>query len=376
MKKVIIGIAIVLLVVAGLGGIKALQIKTLIASAKNFSQPPETVASAIVHEEKWQGTLTAIGSVTAVQGVTITPELAGTVREINFESGAVVAKGDLLVKLDTSSEEAQLRSLEAQVQWAKVTLDRQTSLRTNQLVSQSDYDSAEAAWKQAVANADTVKATIEKKTLRAPFAGQLGIRQVNLGQYLDAGKPIVSLQSLTPVYADFSLPQQELGKLKPGMQVRITTDTYPDRKFEGKLLALNPDLDLTTRSVALRATFDNPDQALRPGMFAKVAVLLPEEETVLVIPATALLRQPYGDSVFVVEPAPEKVGQKPGGLVVRSQLVKTGEARGDLITVTTGLKPGERVVSAGALKLRNGMAVSENNDLVPKSEKSPHPPEA
>jgi membrane fusion protein (multidrug efflux system) len=376
MKKVITGIAIVLLVVGALGGIKAFQIKTLIASAKNYSQPPETVASAEVREEKWQGILTAIGSVTAVQGVMITPELAGTVREINFESGAVVAKGDLLVKLDTSSEEAQLRSLEAQVQWAKVTLDRQTSLRTNQLVSQSDYDSAEAAWKQAVANADTVKATIEKKTLRAPFAGQLGIRQVNLGQYLDAGKPIVSLQSLIPVYADFSLPQQELGKLKPGMQVRITTDTYPDRKFDGKLLALNPDLDLTTRSVALRATFENPDQLLRPGMFAKVAVLLPEEENVLVIPATAVLRQPYGDSVFVIEPAPEKVGQKSGGLVVRSQIVKTGEARGDLITITTGLKAGERVVSAGGLKLRNGMAVSENNDLVPRSEKSPHPPEA
>jgi membrane fusion protein (multidrug efflux system) len=279
------------------------------------------------------------------------------------------------VKLDTSSEEAQLRSLEAQVQWAKVSLDRQTSLRTNQLVSQSDYDSAEAAWKQAVANADAVRAIIEKKTLRAPFAGQLGIRQVNLGQYLDAGKPIVSLQSLTPVYTDFSLPQQELGHLKPGMRVRVTTDTYPDRKFDGTLLALNPDLDSATRSVALRATFDNPDQALRPGMFTKVEVILPDEKTVLVIPATAVLSQPYGDSVFVIEPAPEKIGQK-SGLVVRQQIVRTGEARGDLITIKTGLKAGERIVSAGGLKLRNGMSVTENNDLVPKSEKSPHPPEA
>ena len=375
MKKVIIGIAIVLLVVGGLGGIKALQIKALVASAKSFSQPPETVASAVVHEEKWQGTLTAIGSVTAVQGVTITPELAGTVREINFESGAVVTKGDLLVKLDTSSEEAQLRSLEAQVQWAKVSLDRQTSLRTNQIGSQSDFDSADAAWKQSVANADGTRAIIEKKTLRAPFAGQLGLRQVNLGQYLDAGKPIVSLQSLTPVYTDFSLPQQELGHLKPGMKVRLTTDTYPDRNFDGTLLALNPDLDSATRSVGIRATFDNPDKALRPGMFAKVEVLLPEEKTVLVIPATAVLSQPYGDSVYVIEPAPETIGQKPG-LVVRQQIVKTGEARGDLITIKTGLKAGERVVSAGGLKLRNGMSVTENNDLVPKSEKSPHPPEA
>jgi membrane fusion protein (multidrug efflux system) len=375
MKKVIIGIAIVLLVVAGLGGIKGLQIKTLIASAKSFSQPPETVSSAVVHEEKWQGTLTAIGSVTAVQGVTVTPELAGTVREINFESGAVVAKGDLLVKLDTSSEEAQLRSLEAQVQWAKVSLDRQSTLRTNQLVSASDYDSAEAAWKQAVANSDATRAIIEKKTLRAPFAGKLGIRQINLGQYLDAGKPIVSLQALSPVYADFSLPQQELGKMQTGMRVRVTTDTYPDRRFEGTLVAINPDLDSTTRSIGLRAAFENADQALRPGMFAKVETLLPEEKTVLVIPATCVLSAPYGDSVYVIEQAPQTVGQKPG-LTVRQQFIRTGEARGDLITVESGLKPGDKVVSAGVFKLRNGMAVTENNDMVPKNEKSPHPPEA
>src|SRR6266481_4398093 len=211
-----------------------------------------------------------IGFVTAVQGVTIIPELAGTVRETNFESGAVVTKGDLLVKLDTSSEEAQLRSLEAQVQWAKVSLDRQTSLRTNQIGSQSDFYSADAAWKQSVANADGTRAIIEKKTLRAPFAGQLGLRQVNLGQYLEAGKPIVSLQSLTPVYADFSLPQQELGKIKTGMRVRVSTDTYTNRQFEGTLLAINPDLDAATRSVAIRAALDNADQALRPGMYAKV----------------------------------------------------------------------------------------------------------
>jgi len=375
MKKIIIGIAIILLVVAGLGGTKMLQIKTLIASAKSFSQPPETVSSTVVREEKWQGTLSAIGSITAVQGVTITPELAGTVREINFESGAVVAKGDLVVKLDTSTEEAQLRSLEAQVQWAKVSLDRQASLRTNQLVSQSDFDSAEAAWKQAVANADNIRAIIEKKTLRAPFAGQLGIRQVNLGQYLDAGKPIVSLQALNPVYADFSLPQQELGQLKPGMRVRVTTDTYPDRKFDGSLLAINPDLDSSTRSVTIRGAFDNSDQALRPGMYAKVEVLLPVEKSVLVVPATSVLSAPYGDSVYVIQSGPEKVGEK-SGLAVRQQFVRTGEARGDLITIESGLKPGERIVSSGVFKLRNGMSVTENNNLVPKSEKSPHPPEA
>lgn len=375
MKKVIIGIAIVLVVAGGLGSIKVLQIKTAMAAAKSFTQPPETVSSAVVHEEKWQGTLTAIGSVTAVQGVMITPEIAGTVREIAFESGAIAAKGDLLAKLDVSSEEAQVRSLEAQVQWAKVSLDRQTSLRTNQLVSQSDYDSAEAAWKQAVANADAVRAIIEKKTLRAPFAGRLGIRQINLGQYLDAGKPIVSLQALSPVYADFSLPQQELGQLKPGMHVRVTTDTYPGRLFDGTLLAINPDLDSATRSVGLRATFENLDQSLRPGMFAKVEVLLPEEKSVLVIPATSVLSEPYSDSVFVIEPTPAKTGEKPI-YSIRQQIVRTGETRGDMVTIVSGLKPGERVVSFGVFKLRNGMSVTENNELVPKSEKSPHPPEA
>jgi len=274
--------------------------------------------------------------------------------------------------LDVSSEQAQLRSLEAQVQWAKVSLERQSTLRTNQLVSQADMDSAEAAWKQAVANADNVRATIEKKTIRAPFSGQLGIRQVNLGQYLDAGKPIVSLQQLSPVYADFSLPQQELGKLKAGMRVRVTTDTYADRHFDGALLAINPDLDAATRSVTVRATLANPDQALRPGMYSKVEVLLPEEQSVLVIPATSLLRAPYGDSVYVIE----RQGTNSTTGTVRQQFVRTGQTRGDLVTIESGLKAGQRIVSAGAFKLRNGMSVTENNELVPKSEGAPRPPEA
>ena len=375
MKKVLIGIVIVLVVISGLGGIKALQFKVLAAAGKSFAPPPETVSSAVVREEKWQSTLTAIGSITAVQGVTITPELAGTVRDIAFESGAIVGKGDLLIRLDTSSEEAQLRSLEAQVQWAKVSLDRQSSLRTNKLVSESDYDSADAAWKQAVANADAVRATIEKKTMRAPFAGRLGIRQINLGQYLDAGKPIVSLQSLTPVYADFSLPQQELGQIKPGMRVRVSVDTYPDRGFDGTLTAINPDLDPSTRSVGLRASFENADQALRPGMYARVELFLPEERPVLVIPATSVLSAPFGDSVYVIEPKVGKDGQE-SGLAVRQQFVKTGQARGDLVTILSGLKSGDRVVNSGVFKLRNGMSVTENNALVPKSEKSPHPPDA
>jgi membrane fusion protein, multidrug efflux system len=371
-RKISIAVFIVLLVLGGLAGVKALQFKKLMAQGKSFVQPPECVSSAVVREEKWQGALTAIGSVTAFQGVTVTPEIRGIIREIAFESGAVVAKGDLLVRLDISAEEAQLRALEAQEELARLNVVRERSLRSQNMVSQAELDAAEATLKQAQGTGDATRATIEKKTIRAPFAGRLGIRLVNLGQYLDTGKPIVSLQSLAPVYAEFSLPQQELVRLKTGMNVRVTTDAYPDRRFDGTLTAINPDLDQATRSVKLQATFANPEQLLRPGMFARVEVLLPEDHPVLVIPATAVLSAPYGDSVYVIEPKAGKDDAKTG-LVVRQQFVRTGRARGDFVSVESGVKAGERIVSAGIFKLRNGMAVTENNDLAPKSDLAPRP---
>ncbi|HWW01608.1 MAG TPA: efflux RND transporter periplasmic adaptor subunit [Candidatus Acidoferrum sp.] len=371
-RKTALAILLVLLVVGALAGIKTLQIRKLMAAGKSFSQPPETVSSFVVREEKWQSSLTAIGSIAAVQGVTVTPELPGTITEIAFEAGAVVSKGDLLLRLDPSLEVAQLRALEAQVELARVNLERERTLRIQQMISQSDLDTAEATLKQNRANADAIKTTIEKKTLRAPFAGRLGIRQVNLGQYLDAGKPIVSLQSLTPVYADFSLPQQELARLQTGMRVRLLTDAYPQRAFEGTLTTINPDVDSNTRSVGLQATFENKDQSLRPGMFARAEVLLPEEKSVLVIPITAVLSAPYGDSVYVIESKPAKVGEAPG-LIVRQQLVRVGPARGDFVTVESGLKASERVVSAGVFKLRSGMPVVENNKVTPNSSDAPHP---
>ncbi len=370
--KVGFAIAGVLLAVGGLGGIKFLQIQTLMAAGKSFTQPPESVSSFVVREEKWQGTLTSIGSITAAQGVTVTPELAGLVTEIAFESGALVAKGDLLVRLDTSSEDAQLRAIKAQLDLAQINLERIRKLREENMVPQADLDTALATVKQTQANAEATQTIIDKKTIRAPFAGRLGIRQINLGQYLDAGKPIVSLQSLTPVYADFSLPQQELGRLKTGMKVRLGIDAFPDRSFEGTLTAINPDLDQSTRSIGLRATFENPEQLLRPGMYARVEVLLPEESDVVVVPITAILSAPYGDSVYVIETKAGAAGDKPA-LVVRQQFVRTGRARGDFLTVESGLKPGERIVNSGVFKLRNGMAVSENNDITPKSSTAPQP---
>ena len=368
MKKIIgivVGVIIVAVVLALLGGTKFLQIRKLIESGKNQAMPPETISSAIVKEEKWEGTISAIGSFTAAQGVNVSAELAGKVVEIGFESGATAAKGDLIVRLDTSSEEAQLRSFEAQVEWARISAERARKLRAENTVSQSELDSAEASLKQNQANADTIRAVIAKKTIRAPFAGRLGIRLVNLGEFLDVGKPIVSLQALGTLHMDFSLPQQELAQLKTGMKVRLTTDTYPDKHFDGTLTAINPDLDSTTRSIRLRATFENPEDLLHPGMYARAEVILPSEQTVIVIPATSVLNAPFGNSVYVIENKPAGTNS-PAGLVVRQQFIRTGRVRGDFITVETGVKPGEKVVSTGLFKLRNGMSVVENNELTPK----------
>ncbi len=368
---IVLSLLAVLFVGGGLAGVKTLQIRKLIAAGQAFATPPESVSSVVVREENWQIDLPAIGSISAVQGVTLAPDLPGTVREIAFESGATVAQGDVLLRLDTSSEEAQLRAVEAQVELASINLTRVRRLSQDRMIPDSELDAAEAARKQSQANADAIRAAIAKKTIRAPFAGRLGIRLVHLGQYLDAGKPIVSLQALEPVYVDFSLPQQELARLQVGMPVRVTTDAYPGRTFEGRLSAINPELDASTRSVGLQATFANPDQVLRPGMYVRAQVLLPEAQTVLVIPATSVLSAPYGDSVYVIEPKPGKDGSP--GWVVRQQFVRTTRARGDFLAVASGLKSGERIVSSGIFKLRNGMSVVENNELAPKAAEAPQP---
>lgn len=368
--KVIIAVAIVLVVVGSLGAIKVMQIQTLVKSGKNFKQPPETISSAVAQEEKWQETIPAVGSITAAQGVNVTAEVPGTVVEIAFESGAEVAKGDLLVRLDTSSEEAQLRALEAQAELARLNAERVRELRANKTVSQSELDTAEAALKQTQANADATRAIIAKKTIRAPFAGRLGIRQVNLGEYLEAGKTmIVSLQALDMVHVDFSLPQQDLARLKVGLPVRITTDAYAGHTFEGELTSLNPDLDAGTRSVSLRATVKNQDHLLRPGMFGRVEVLLPGDQQVLVIPATALLSHSYGNMVYVIEPSTNG----DGGLVAYQRVVKTGRAKGDFVSVESGLKAGDRVVRSGLFKLHNGGSVEVNDEIVPPAELAPRP---
>ncbi|HEY2329692.1 MAG TPA: efflux RND transporter periplasmic adaptor subunit [Verrucomicrobiae bacterium] len=370
-RKLLIGLILVVAVGGGLGIVKTFQIRSLIAAGAAFVPPPETVATAVARMDKWQDNLPAVGSVNPSQGVTVAPEIAGTVSEIAFESGATVNQGDLLVKLDTSSEEAQLRAAEAQADWAKVSAERTRKLRADNTASQSELDQAEAALKQASANADNIRATIGKKTIRAPFAGRLGIRLVNLGEQLDAGKGIVSLESLSPLFVDFSLPQQELAQLQTGLVVRAVSDAYDGQIFTGELTAINPALDASLRSVRVRATFANTKELLRAGMFVRVKVELPGEQSVLVIPSTAVLSAPYGDSVFIVEPHIDK-GMT--NLVVEQKFIRTGRALGDFISVETGLKAGDRVVTAGIFKLRKGMSVLENNATTPEASQTPTPP--
>lgn len=368
--KVLLAVIVVVLIAGVLAGIKVLQFKKL--GAMKAEQPPETVSSIKVTEERWQGTLSAIASISAVQGVTITPDIPGMIREIAFESGVSARKGDLLVKLDTSNEEAQLRSAEAQAKLADLNAQRLRSLRSQNMVSQAELDQTEATLQSQIASADAIKATIEKKTIRAPFDGQLGIRQVNIGQYLETGKPVVSLQSLDPVYADFTLPQQDFSKLTNGMAVRLSTDAIPEKVFEGKLTAINPDVMESTRSVGLQATFQNPEHLLRPGMFARVEVLLPDIKPVLVVPATAVLSATFGDSVFVIESAATNKNK----LVARQQFIRSGRTRGDFVVIETGLTAGQEIAAAGVFKLRNNSSVVINNDVQPKASTNPQPPDS
>ncbi len=371
-KKIALTCLALLLVLGAIAGVKALQIRALIASGKSMTPPLEAVTTAVVRAETWETTLNAIGSFAAVQGVTLSAEVAGTVSKIDFESGASVAAGAVLVELDTSVEQAQLRSAEATAELARLNLARARDLRLQNTNSQADLDSADAQAKQAAAQADNLRAILAKKLIAAPFAGRAGIRLVNVGQFLPVGTPIVSIQALDPIFLNLSLPQQQLGQVTEGLTARVVTDAHPGQLFAGKVTAINPDLDPTTRSVKLQVTLPNAESRLRPGMFGTVSIVLPVTAPVIVIPATAVLYAPYGDTVFVVE---EKKNEATGvtQTVVRQQFVRLGTARGDFVAVTSGLKEGDTVVSAGVFKLRNGSAVAVHNELAPNAQLAPKP---
>jgi membrane fusion protein (multidrug efflux system) len=357
-------------VVAALGGVKAMQIGAMIKAGKSFAPPPESVTTAQVEQTEWQASSPAIGSLVAVHGVTLAAELPGTVREIWFDSSAAVHQGDRLVKLDTSVEEAQLTAASADATLAKQSVERSRHLRKGDYATVAELDAAEARLAATEATVGQLRATIAKKTIRAPFDGRLGVRQVELGQVLSPGTPIVTLQSLDPIYAEFWLPQQTLADLHRGMAANLTTDAYPTRQWQGRISTVNPDVDVATRNVRVRATFANPDQALLPGMFANVDVLSPDKRRVLLIPATSVLYAPYGDSVFTV--VEKKEGDKTQ-LMAQQKFVRLGQRRGDLVAVDSGLNAGETVVSSGAFKLRNGMLLLVKNDLAPDVQVNPKP---
>lgn len=369
-SKVLISVVVVLAVLGGLGAVKVMQIRAMLAAAKQYKEPPETVSSVEANTEQWQQSIKAVGTIAPVRGVNIAAEISGTVVEIAFESGAPVQQGDLLVRLDTSSEEAQLRALEAQTELARLNAKRIRELRAEKAVAQSELDNAEAMLAQFQGNTDAVKATIAKKTVRAPFAGRLGIRQVNLGEFVEAGRTtIVSLQALDRVYADFSLPQQDLARISTGLKVRLGVDAFPGKEFDGEVTSLNPDLDIATRSVRVQATLANSQELLRPGMFARVEVLMSGTQDVLVIPTTAVFSAPYGSLVYVIKNSTNA----PNELVVQQQFIRVGRRKGDFISVESGLKPGDRVVRSGTFKLRNGGTVVINNDITPTTDLAPRP---
>lgn len=371
LKPFLIAGLLLLVIVGAVVGTKALQIGKLIAGGGQGGPPPVTVSTVVAENGLWERSVESVASLRAVQGADLSTESTGVVTNILFENGAEVQKGQLLLELDTESEQANLRSAEAEQDLARTVYERTQRLRANNTVPQSELDAAESQLRKMTALVEQIRANISKKQIVAPFTGRLGIREVNLGQFVDHGDRIVSLQSLDPIFADFLLPQQLIAGLRLGKPVRLITDVYPGRVFEGQLTAINSEIDRVTRNIRLQATLENRDGALRPGMFARVILTLGEPENVVSVPASALLRATYGDSIFVVVEKTGEDGEK--SLVAEQRFVRTGRAQGDFVAVTEGLKAGETVVSAGVFKLRNGQPVNVNNALAPQPSLSPQP---
>ena len=363
---------LVLLAVAGIGFLKYRDIQKGMAMGKMFAPPPSAVTTVTVKGQTWQPVLSAVGSLRAVQGVTVSTDLAGIVSEIAFESGAAVKKGDLLVKLDTAQEEAQLHSAQAKLELAKTNLGRTRELVAKKAVAQSELDTAESTLRQTEASVEEMKALAARKRIDAPFDGIAGIRQVNLGQYLQPGAPIVPLQSLDPIHADFALPQQHLNTATAGKKLRLRADGVDGAEFEGEITAVDSKIDEATRNFTVQGTIKNADQKLRPGMFVDVDVLLPPQDGVLAIPSSSISYAPYGDSVYVVIDGKDAEG-KPAK-VAQQQFVKLGPKRGDQVSVLSGVKEGDEVVSSGVFRLRPGAPVQVNNSVQPGNELNPNPP--
>jgi membrane fusion protein, multidrug efflux system len=370
-KRMILMLTVTMLIVAGLGFVKFRQVQTAIGQAAAFQPPPDAVTTIVAQEEQWPATLTAIGTLAAVQGVTVSADLPGTVDRIAFDSGQFVREGDVLALLDTRQESAQVAAAEAQLELTRLNFERMQGLLTERVVSPAEFDRANAEHRQAEARVGEIRAAIARKTIRAPFSGVLGIRSVNLGQYLSGGDALVTLQSLNPIYVNFGVPQQTAGQIRAGKNVHINAGDSTGVELDGRVTAIDSIVDQTTRNIQIQATLANPGGKLRPGMFVQTTVKLGEASTIIALPASAISYAPFGDSVFVLADLKDPKGQTYRG--VRQQFVKLGPARGDQIAVISGIKPGDEVVTSGVFKLRNGAAVEVNNKVRPANNPAPKP---
>lgn len=374
-KRMLLMLAVLLALLGGLAFAKYRQIQTAIAMGASFAPPPTAVTTVIAKRETWPSTLNVIGTASAIQGVTVSADLPGIVDKIQFESGRAVHAGDVLVELDTRQERAQLAQAESDRDLARITYGREQQLVKEGVVPQAEYDNAFAQKNLTEAKVGEIQATIARKTIRAPFSGILGIRQVNLGQYLAAGQAVVPLQSLNPIYVNFGVPQQEAPRVHVGRTLRVTSDDLPGAQFNGGVTAVDSVIDQTTRNIQVQATLSNPQGQLRPGMFVQVAVGVGSPRDVISLPASAINYAPYGDSVYVVADIKDpKSGKSYRG--VRQQFVTVQGSRGDQVAVISGLNAGDEVVSSGGFKLRNGAAVVVNNKVQPPDNPKPNPEES
>lgn len=370
-RTLLLAVTGMLLFLLAIGGWKAWQISQAIAMGKAFRMPPDAVTSIKVTQETLSPTLEAVGSISSTQGVMLSADLPGMVTAIHFESGSHATNGRILVQLDTRQEEAQLRTAKAKLELAKHNLERNTGLRQGQVIAEYAFEETKSQFDAAQASLEEIQAVIGRKTIRAPFAGELGIRQVNVGQYLKSGDPIVQLESLDPIYVNFSLPQQNLGSLSVGQPVLLRADGIPDKSFRGKITAINSAVDTATRNIQVQATVPNPNHTLRSGMFAGVQVALPTRENVIMVPVSAVQYAPYGDSLFVIGAMKDQTGKEYLG--VREQAVTLGRTRGDQVEVAKGLMPGDEIATSGVFKLRQGGAVKINNGVQPGNDPAPKP---
>jgi membrane fusion protein (multidrug efflux system) len=371
-KQILIGIGAVFGIMVLLGLIKFIQVRSAMAQFANYAPPAQSVTSIIAKEEVWQESLTAVGSISPVQGVILSPEEPGNVTAIYVESGSKVNKDDLLLELDTSVEEGNLKAAKAREVLAEKNLERMQSLRGTLAISKNDMDTSQSKYDESRGEVLSLEGLINKKKIRAPFAGTLGIRSVNVGQHLEAGNPMFPLFSLDKMYVDFWLPQQAIAKIHMDAAVDFTVDVFPEDKFTAKISAVNPQIDSETRNIKVQAIADNSSGKLRPGMYVKVDVKLPETNNYVAIPSSSINFAPYGNSVFIIEKLKDPKGKEYLG--VRQQIVEVGKRRGEQIAIIKGIKNGEEVVTSGVFKLRPGIAVSVNNAFAPQNEINSNPP--